>query len=955
MRAGRRDFNPQRSEAMMRQRRPIARGARHRALMSAALSALCSVGAACGGCEDAADAPPKPDAGLGDPKDQGGDLAPQDAGADAQEADLGPQTTCRPRPAGQPVTYELGDWSVILREGDGQWEVRDAGRSVMRGPGACEAERAAARVADGQLPYRESFGQYRIRMDSPQLGWIELDGEVVPEQVSPDQVRLRYRLLGRPQSSVWLVFARHGQGDLRVALETDLPGAVAGELSMRCDPQEDFFGLGTQSYAMTLRGGKFPLWTQEQGIGKPDNGGLFPLNNVPEAAYAPMGVWHSSQGYTALVTHDSYSELELCKGQPDRVTLRSYKEQPGMVLVSGESLGERLTRAAKGYLGLPASMPPDWAFAPWNDAVGGPERLAQVALALRQAQIPSSAIWSEDWIGGEQTATGFRLSYAWEWSPQTYPDLPADIRQLHAQGFAFLAYFNTFVPQPTRMWAEGLERGFLIKTQDDQVYTFQDPAFRTATLVDLTNPAARQWMSDYKRTAALDLGIDGWMADFSEWLPVTSKLHSAEDAWLVHNRYPVEYQKINREVMEQVHGQGEAANDWLFFSRSGWASAKGGSASVASIIWAGDQDTDWDYDDGLPTVIPIGAHVGLSGLPFYGSDIAGYTSLQAPNTNKELFYRWASLGSLSPIMRTHHGSDKCGNWTFDRDPETTQHYKRWASIHTMMLPLWQVLSQQALETGWPIMRHPYMVQPQLPALWRGLSYQYFIGQDLLVAPVLAKGATQREVALPAQGSPWWPLLGDSPLAETAAQDGEDEGVRVVTALAPATELPAFVRPGTTLGLLPEAVDTFYGATAPGVRDLSQVQDHYLVAMYPDASGQLREAQIAPGVVTSGEGWRARSPLAWAQATLNGQALPSCAQEPAASCVDADLGLLKVVGRSGQLAVPIGPDDQRATLRWSASRQITLHLRGVGGLAAFGPWAAATTLTDLDPQIPAPCK
>jgi alpha-glucosidase len=102
------------------------------------------------------------------------------------------------------------------------------------------------------------------------------------------------------------------------------------------------------------------------------------------------------------------------------------------------------------------------------------------------------------------------------------------------------------------------------------------------------------------------------------------------------------------------------------------------------VLWAGDQNTDWSLDDGYPSVVPISVHVAAAGVSMFGSDIAGYTSVTVPNTTKELFYRWTTMGAFHPVMRTHHGSDKCGNWSFDRDTETTAHFRRYASIHTRL-------------------------------------------------------------------------------------------------------------------------------------------------------------------------------------------------------------------------------------------------------------------------------
>ena len=59
-------------------------------------------------------------------------------------------------------------------------------------------------------------------------------------------------------------------------------------------------------------------------------------------------------------------------------------------------------------------MPAPWTFAPWNDAIMGEETVMEVVYKLRDNGIPSSAIWSEDWAGGQWTELGGYLpvSYA---------------------------------------------------------------------------------------------------------------------------------------------------------------------------------------------------------------------------------------------------------------------------------------------------------------------------------------------------------------------------------------------------------------------------------------------------------------------------------------------------------------------------------------------------------------
>ena len=874
--------------------------------------------------------------------DAGDTSAGDDAAADTNPADVrifAPLECPAPADA-SPEVFEVGGWRVTLG-GDGAWAVappHDPDAPVLRGPGTCEIGGDGTllygvEIGAGEPGVYNDFGAFDIEL-------VEDDNDMIDNAPdirwsAPESAALVEVVEGAPRL-VWqtatgeaaLSFSNHRETEnLHIGLSAE--GADTGMIRWSSPEGEGFFGLGTQAFGMNLRGGRFPLWTQEQGNSRKERRPFLPLENFLEAAYAPMGVWHSTAGYAAIVDHDGYHDLDLAETEAERVALRSYPELPAFVLVEGATPRERLTRITE-YTGRLIDEIPDWTFGAWNDAVGSPERLDEVAEILREEGVPSSAIWSEDWIGGEQTPNGYRLTYAWEWSAEAYPDLPTQIDALHEDGFAFLGYFNSFVPQPTRMWDEGVEGGWLIKGEDGEVRTFGDPAFRTATMIDLLDPGAVAWMQAYMVRAAAEVGLDGWMADFTEWLPVDVVFEDGTDAWLAHNRYPLLYQATNTAAMREAHADSEdGVENWTYFARSGWASTNGGTAGLAPVMWGGDQDTDWDDDDGIPTVVPIAVNAGLAGVGLFATDIAGYSSLTADNTTKELFYRWSTLGALHPVMRTHHGSDECGNWAFDRDDETLAHYRRWASFHVQLLPLWRALEDDARERGWPAMRHPYLVEPDAPALWESADPHFFVGDDLLVAPVIDEGATTREVALPAPG--WWPIFGDAP----AERD-------TVTADAPVTELPIFVRPGHALLAFAEAADSYYPTDAPDIRGVNEVDRVWLAALYPDAQGDAAGERSALQVVASGLSPDTRfDDATWTPA--DGDAVPVGPCADALPCVED--GVVRTIGEG---VINAGGARVEVT---SPDRELRL---AIGGLA-WGALAAPTPVTDLAPDIPPPCE
>ena len=807
-------------------------------------------------------------------------LACAACGGDAGDAPHAPGPC--PSTVDPDVALALGSFCVAVTAGTSSWEVYYEGDSeaLLRSP----LEGPTLRSAMGQPGHRAAFGQFQIFFEGQRgMQWSTVGPSAAT--LHREEGAIELRLAHDDGDSSALRFELSPEGDLSLRL---IPAGDTGELRFACNEDEAFFGLGTQVTGLDLRNRRFPLWTQEQGIGKPERGGVPPLNNIPEAAYAPMGVLYSSRGYAMLVEHDSPFEVDVCSDGV--LAWRSFPRPPALRLIAAPSPREIVARVTHytGRLG----PTPDWVFGPWNNAVGGPEVVERLAGLLRRERIPSSAMWTEDWIGGSLTANGFRLSYRWEWDPDTYPNLPDMVANLQGRGFAFLAYFNPFVPMTVPHYAEGEDRGFLLRRDDGSVYTFQDPAFRTASMVDLSNEEARLWVRGYLERALRDLDLDGWMADFAEWYPLDASPASGEHPWEVHNRYPLLWQQTHREAFERVYGSADsdrAPHDWTFFARSGWASARGGSGGLAPVLWPGDQNTDFGYDDGLPSILPIALHAGLSGAALFGSDIAGYsTFLRTPNTTKELFARWTTVGALSPVMRTHHGSDKCNNWRLESDAESLEHWRRWASIHTLLLPFWRGLAAEAQSQGWPVMRHPWLVEPDIADYWTARDYHYFLGDDLLIAPVLDAGSTERDVLLPSPG--WWPLFGQAPLASPSPSPHR------VTWPTPVTEVPVFVRPGTVLPLLGRVVDSFYGVTGQELSDLRAVERWQRMILYPDPSGNVRSRESAEvrvhGALSDHRAWPSEG------IQVNGVTVPTCpagVDRDAPTCLMPDALLLQLRG------------------------------------------------------------
>lgn len=513
----------------------------------------------------------------------------------------------------------------------------------------------------------------------------------------------------------------------------DAPSSIA--VPLRCDDEASFHGFGEQYGATDQRGEALSLWVSEQGIGRDPAAPKLPLNGDEHTTYFPMPWFLDARGFGVLALGDHRVEADVCRTDSAVAWLEVIDGAPVELRVFHGPTPLDVIRQLGDEVGRPPE-PPAWAFRPWIGAQGGRDAILAEAAALAAAEIPVGALWVQDWTGVRPNfGGGFGVEYRWLPDETLYPDLAGMIAELAAQDVRFLTYANPFIDPTLEHWDEMVAGGLLITNPDGEPYQHLAPN-GFSSHPDLTQEAAREYVREHLRAMVADYGMDGWMADFGEWIPVDASMADGSDPFAFHQRFPIEWQRLSREVMDELRPDG----DWVVFARSGWTGVQG----VTMVHWVGDQEATWSPHDGLPTVVPAMLNLGLSGVPVVTHDIAGFSG--GPST-KELFMRWTELGAFTPIMRTHEGNLSDENWSWERDAETTAHFRRFARIHDALAPELQALAAEAATTSAPMVRHLLLEFPDDPGS-RAVSDQLMLGPSLLVAPVVEEGATVRSVYLP---------------------------------------------------------------------------------------------------------------------------------------------------------------------------------------------------------------
>ena len=198
--------------------------------------------------------------------------------------------------------------------------------------------------------------------------------------------------------------------------------------------------------------------------------------------------------------------------------------------------------------------------------------------------------------------------------------------------------------------------------------------------------------------------------------------------------------------------------------------------------------------------IPMAMGMGVSGQPFIGADIPGFSA----NPTPELAVRWMQYGAMTPFCRCHNEAGERDQYPWSFGPGVEKRSRAALELRYRLLPYIYSTFMRASETGEPVQR-PLVYDFQDDRHARETDDAYLFGDALLVAPVLEPGQTARHVYLPKGTWVDW---------ETGERH---EGGQFITSAAPLDRIPIFARggrviptyataPSSTMGHYPELLE-----------------------------------------------------------------------------------------------------------------------------------------------------
>ena len=402
------------------------------------------------------------------------------------------------------------------------------------------------------------------------------------------------------------------------------------------------------------------------------------------------------------------NETELFVGSSDKI----------IVTKAGKSLKEGFQFASKTYFPPSGKMPDELLFAApqyntWIELMYDQNQkdILKYAHAIKDNDYPAGVLMIDD---------NWQEDYGkWNFHQGRFDNPKAMMDELHEMGFKVMLWVCPFVSPDCDVFRELDKKGYFMKTKSGETAMVNWWNGYSA-LLDFSKPGAQKWFKAELQRLVDIYGVDGFKLDAGDAHFYTGDIE-------LNGLTPNDHSLLWGEI-----GLDFPLNEY----RAMW---KMGGQPLAQRLH--DKSHTWGH---LNMLIPQMLVEGIMGYPFSCPDMIGggqFTSfLEGAVIDQELIVRSAQCHALMPMMQF-----SVAPWRV-LDETHLKAIKKSIDIRQQFKNLILELAKTAAKTGEPIMRPMEYDFPKQG--FANVVDQFMLGKNILVAPVLEKGARTRSIKLP---------------------------------------------------------------------------------------------------------------------------------------------------------------------------------------------------------------
>ena len=459
--------------------------------------------------------------------------------------------------------------------------------------------------------------------------------------------------------------------------------------------------------------------------------------------------------------------------------------------------GETIDGVIGGYRTLTGKSPivPKWAMGYWQsrERYTTQDQIVGTLREFRERHIPIDNI-VQDWQYWEDDKWGSH-----EFDATRFPDPKKMVRDIHKMNGRYMISVWPKFYVGTEHFNELNDKGWIYQTaiRDSVV----DWLGYEQSFYDAYDPGARKLFWKQMKDHLYGLGVDSWWMDASE-----PNIHDCTDmdyrkamcgptALGPSTKYFNAYALMNAQAIYEGQRSTRDGRRVFLLTRNGFA----GLQRYSTASWSGDIGTRWED---MKAQISAGLNYSISGIPFWGQDIGGFSvekrfmQAQALYNGtgqvtedlvewRELQARWHEWGVFCPLYRAHGQWPEREPWNVDSQGSPAYEAILAADrLRYELMPYIYTMAARVHFDDYTIMR-PLVMDFTDDVRARSISDEFLFGDAILVCPVYTYKARERQVYLPA-GSDWYD-----------ANDGlkHYRGGQLITAPAPFEYCPRYWRSG----------------------------------------------------------------------------------------------------------------------------------------------------------------